>query len=146
MLVGANGYAYVKLFTDPNRAARILLCVYIGSSIIGAAAVGYGPYGNSGRVWGWVAMVYGVLMACLCLPLVRPRFARLANMLNALRRDEILHSHLPTHGGCKSVSQEPGVRLSLWKLYRQVAVGSMILPDEADYDVENNSGTSQRAR
>ena len=143
VFVVAIVYAYVKLFTDPNRAARVLLCAYIGSAVLGVVAIGFGSNSSSRNDWGWIALVYGGLMGCLCQPLIRPRFARLANMLDGLRQHGIPHSLLPKQGGGMSVSLKPPEQLSLWKLYRQVAIGTMILPEETDHDVENDSGPTQ---
>ncbi len=120
-------YAYAKLFKDPNRAARVLLCAYMASAVLGVIAITCGLFGELG----WAASVCGVLMACLCRPLIRPRFVQLAHLLDSLHRQGVPHSFMPKYGRCVPGSREQRERFSLWRLYRQVVTGKIILPHTA---------------
>jgi hypothetical protein len=142
----ARVYAYARLFTDPNRAGRVVLWLYLASAMLGVIAIGFSLFGldsNSSvakaiQLRGWVALALGLLMARLSKPLMRVQFAQLAQLLNHLHRVGVPHSFMPKYGGGRQRGRyvvkphEPREWLSLWKIYRQVVTGKIVLPDVAD--------------
>lgn len=157
-MVAGLVYAYATMFSNPCRAGQVLTAV-LGVAIAGLGMVTIGRYASPDAYWTrgaqmqcWVMLAFGLVMIGFAQPLFRLRFAHLACLLNSLHRQGVPYSYMPRYdggqyrGGCEAGSREPCERLSLWKLYRQVVIGKVILPEEADYYVHNGAGRRQGAR
>ena len=85
----AYGYAYAKLFANPNTVGRVITYAWLAYAGLWLTRICLGTFGltvnSKFAVWiqvlGWILLGFGLLMVLLAQPLKRPRFARLASLL-----------------------------------------------------------------